>query len=163
MSALDTAARSKGRKTMEAKLSSAAKAARRLSAGPRLKRSEVLTKLAAIARVIQEMARAEVALAEEGLTPADCQINLVYKLPATSDYPLGLTGNIRCGHVPVEFFQKVDALGAGVQFLGILTLIADHENGGCWPYVKPFIVDTDSLQSLAAFVDAAKSGKIRVN
>jgi hypothetical protein len=52
MSALDAAARSRGRKTMEAKLSKAAKAARRLSAGPRPKKSEALTKLGAIARVI---------------------------------------------------------------------------------------------------------------
>jgi hypothetical protein len=110
------------------------------------------------------MERAESALAEEGLTPADFQINLIYKLPATQDYPRGLVGNIRCGRVPVEFFEKVDALGAGVQFRGVLTLIADHENGGrCWPYVKPFIVDADSSQSFAAFLDAAKTGKIWVN
>ena len=150
---------------MEAKLTPAAKAIRRLSAGPRPKKSEHLGPLGAIARALQEMERVEAALRGVGLTGGaeDFQINLLYAVPGSPEHPDGFVGNKRCGPDPREFFEKVESVGSNARFLGLLTLIADHERGVKWPYVRPFLVDAESMETIAMFLAAARGGKLWIN
>lgn len=158
MGPLNQAARSEGRKTMEANLTPSARVRRQLKAGrPRKIINRVIPTLEAVTRIADEADRAERMMQAEGLNPADIHLALIYCTPEKPGFEQ--IGSYKWLPAPGEIGKFITALEdiaktTAVLFLGILWYQADpdaQEKGVAW--VTQFLAGPEAEKRLFAARD----------
>jgi hypothetical protein len=131
MVALDTDARSKGRKVMEEALTPAGRVRRQLKAGrPRKIKNEVVSTFEAVRRIVDEADRAHAMMDAADLNKDDIRLAVVYSTPERP----GSVEQVGYKVLPAskdlaKFFTFFEDLAATIPviFLGILWQQMDHE------------------------------------
>jgi len=136
-------------KRVEKSLTAAQKAARRLSAGRKPKKSEMFSKLAAASRAVAFLESAVTVLNGQGLEPTDLRVHLAYT-DGTNAKLISLSDNA------AEFFNRLDRLeDDNLLFLGLLGELRDREAGEnvILRWIRPFVVTPLAAAALMALKD----------
>jgi len=156
MGPLNQDARREGRKAMEMSLTAAARVRRKIKAGPRMIRNEILTPIEAIKRLATKVDNARRLMREEKLSPNDIHCALIFCTPEVPGHEnafkykwLPEIGESRDYFMSEEirsYFLWFEDLSykAAILFLGILWYQEDREarakgEPGSIAFITPFM------------------------
>jgi len=156
MGPLNQDARREGRKAMEMSLTAAARVRRKIKAGPRMIRNEILTPIEAIKRLATKVDNARRLMREEKLSPNDIRCALIFCTPEVPGHEnafkykwLPEIGESRDYFMSEEirgYFLWFEDLSykAAILFLGILWYQEDREarakgEPGSIAFITPFM------------------------